>query len=241
MSRYPAAIWAPWTYIGPTGLAAYYRGLNRPTAAVLHVMQGQMSTVLRWAAEGYPYGSWHFSIGRDGTVYQHLDFEDGGYHAGVLPTQAAIHPPTWALWRGPSVNVNHHTLGVENEGFAGEPFTKAQAASNRDLCRWLAAELVVPLDRDHFPPHAVIDVVNRVNDFNTPALREEHYRFLLQEDDVTREEADRLAEANQVLTAGLREAHRFIEGVVPVLRQHMSDEAVLVAMAEQVLAPWKGQ
>ena len=188
MSRYPDAIWAPWKYLSPGGDAAYYFGQNRPVAVVLHVMQGWMTTVLSWTRLGYPHASWHFSVARDGRVYQHLDFADGGYHAGITDAQAASRPPLWRLWRGRGVNVNHYTIGVEHEGFAGEPFTPAQAAASRDLCRWLAAELGIPLDRDHFPPHAAIDTVNRVNDFNTPALREEHYQYLFEEDEMTPQE-----------------------------------------------------
>ena len=193
MSRYPAAQWAPWRYLAADGEPAFYRGENHPTAVVLHVMQGHMSTVLDWARTGYRFASWHYTVGLDGKVYQHLEHSDGGYQAGITDTQAAAHRPTWAMWRGPGVNVNRHTIGVEHEGFAGQPFTAAQSAASRDLCRWLAADLGTPLDRDHFPPHAVIDTVNRVNDFNTPALREAHYAYLFEEDEVTRAEFDALA------------------------------------------------
>ena len=192
-------IWKPWLYAGSSGAPAYYREQNRPVAVVLHIMQGHMATVLGWAATGYPHASWHFSVARDGTVYQHLDFADGGYHAGISDTQAASHPPTWPLWRGRGQNVNHYTIGVEHEGFAGQPFSEPQARASRDLCRWLAAELGIPLDRDHFPPHAVIALIDRANDFNTPALREPHYQYLFEEDTVT--EIEKLQLDNAILRA----------------------------------------
>ncbi len=206
MSRYPKAQWAPWLHRNPdaSGPPAYYRGQNRPAAVVLHVMQGHLGTARDWARSGYHNASWHFSVGRDGSVHQHLEFGDGGYHAGITDAQAAAHPPLWRLWRGRGVNVNHYTIGVEHEGFAGQPFTGAQAAASRDLCRWLAAELGIPLDRDHFPPHAAIDTVNRVNDFNTPALREAHYRYMLEEDDamgLTAEERRELDELKSFVAA----------------------------------------
>ena len=68
---------------------------------------------------------------------------------------------------------------MEHEGFAGTPFTTRQAEASRDLCRWLAAQLGVALDRAHFPAHAEIDRINRAQDFNPPHLREEHYAYLL--------------------------------------------------------------
>ena len=200
MSRYPAAQWAPWRYLAADGEPAFYRGQNGPAAVVLHVMAGHMSTVLGWASIGYRFASWHYSVGRDGKVYQHLEHSDGGYHAGITDTQAAARPPVWRLWRGLGVNVNRYTIGVEHEGFEGQPFTAAQSAASRDLCRWLAADLGIPLDRDHFPPHAVIDTVNRVNDFNTPALREAHYAYLFEEeDDMTPAEEARMKRLEDIV------------------------------------------
>lgn len=211
-TAYPAGISLPWLFTqGPAG-TSYYKNLNRPTAVVLHIMQGHMTTVRGWATTGHRGASWHYSVARDGRVFQHLRFEDGGVHAGIgrwLRDDAGRvvgenPPPAWALWRGWNENVNHYTIGVEHEGFAGQPFTGAQAAASRDLCRWLAAELGIPLDRDHFPPHAAIDTVNRVNDFNTPALREAHYRFLFEEDDamgLTAEERRELDELKSFVAA----------------------------------------
>ena len=187
MSIYPKAIWAPWKFIdNSNGAAAYYKGLNKPEAVVLHIMQGWMSTVLSWAETGYSKSSWHFSVARDGRVFQHLDFKDGGYHAGIAWNAPA---PTWPLWKGHGVNVNHYTIGIEHEGmYESGPMTDPQRAASRDLCRWLAKELGIPYDRDHFPPHADIDVVNRKNDFNTPRIRDAHYAFMFgaqtEEDDM---------------------------------------------------------
>ena len=188
--RYPAAAWVPWLYQGASGKPSYYAGQNKPVAVALHVMQGWMLTVRDWAKSGYPYASWHFSVGRDGMVYQHLALTDGGYHAGIAHERRdaggrifGYNPePVWPLWRGWAENVNHYTIGIEHEGMSGEPFTAAQAAASRKLCRWLATELGIPYDRDHFPPHADIALIDRPNDFNTPALREAHYQFMFEEE-----------------------------------------------------------
>ncbi len=176
--RYPRAEWVPWKPAAPDGRPTYFAGQNRPTAVVLHVMQGYQSTVRRWAQRGHFGVSWHYSIARDGSIMQHLEHSDGGYHAGITAAKAAADPPTWELWRGPGQNVNTYTLGIEHEGFAGEPFAPAQAKVSRELCRWLARQLDIPMDEAHFPPHAAIDLRDRPNDFNTPALRREFYDFL---------------------------------------------------------------
>ena len=180
--RCPFAEWVPWRPRSDSGRPTFYAGANRPAAVVLHIMQGYQRTARQWALEGHFGASWHYSIGRDGAVMQHLEHHDGGYHAGIAAAKAAAHPPPWRLWRGPAVNVNHYTIGVEHEGFAGIPFTPAQAETSRRLCRWLAAALDIPLDRDHFVAHADIDPRDRPNDFNTPPLRDAHYAFLFAED-----------------------------------------------------------
>ena len=190
MSRYPNAEWVPWKYnseYGPT----YYKGTNKPEAVVLHVMQGYLRTARTWAAQGHYGASWHFSVGVDGTVLQHLEFEDGGYHAGISVNSKK---PTWPLWKGHEVNVNNYTIGIEHEGFSGEGFPDAQRNASRDLCQWLARDLAFGFDRDHFPPHADIDIVNRPNDFAPPAQREEFYKFLFEEeDDMTPAEVEAIA------------------------------------------------
>lgn len=186
MNRYPKAKWVPWKPTSPDGQPTYWKGVCKPEAVVLHIMAGYADTALNWAQVGHYGASWHFTVGRNGSVMQHLELNDAGYHAGI-PSSAPA--PTWPLWRGVNENVNWYTIGIEHEGFPGASFTDAQAEASRELCRWLSQTLTIPLDREHFPPHADIDVVNRVNDFNTPALREEFYSFLLEDEMTTGERA----------------------------------------------------
>ena len=183
MSRYPRAEWVPWKWNSGEG-PTYYEGTNRPSAVVLHRMQGYIRTARAWALAGHYGASWHYSIGFDGEVLQHLDHEDGGYQAGVADTQTRIHPPTWPLWKGPGVNVNNYTIGIEMEGFAAQEHPEAQLVALKTLCEWLSVDLGgIPYVRERYPAHAEIDVINRVNDFNTPAIREEVYRYLFQEEE----------------------------------------------------------
>lgn len=189
--RYPAAEWVPWARASARGQPAYWKGLCKPAGVVLHVMAGYATTARQWAAEGYASASWHFTVARDGAVLQHLELNDAGYHAGIPSWNPT---PTWALWRGHAQNVNWYTIGIEHEGFPGEPFTAEQAAASKSLCRWLAATLGFPFERDRFPAHAEIDLLNRPNDFNTPVLREAHYHYLFdEENDMTPEQEAKLA------------------------------------------------
>lgn len=176
--RYPGAAWVPWQKTDPIGNITYWAGENKPVAVVLHIMAGYATTAREWAQTGHVGASWHFTIGRDGSVMQHLELSDAGWHAGISPEQGTADPPVWPLWRGNGENVNRYTIGVEHEGFPGTQFTPAQAATSKALCQWLADVLDVPYEINHFPPHAAIDIVNRVNDFNTPPLRDDHYGYL---------------------------------------------------------------
>jgi hypothetical protein len=228
MSRYPEAEWVPWRYLSDSGQPTYFKGINRPEAVVLHVMQGYMSTARQWAIVGHYGASWHFSVGRDGSVMQHLDFEDGGYHAGIGPTRPNGQPtpePTWALWKGWGPNVNTYTIGIEHEGFSGDGFTVEQQRASRDLCRWLAADLGVPYDRDHFPPHADIDLVNRANDFAPPDGREAHYQYMFEEESMTPEERAKLDAVYAALTGG-------VPGVIE--KWNENGNSVLVAYTDLV-------
>lgn len=160
----------------------YFRNMNRPVAVVLHIAAGWRSTAEAWAARGYPGASWHYFVCLDGTILHQLDHQHGGYHAGIgniRPNGTPNPKPTWPLWRGWGVNVNHYTIGIEHEGFG--PFTELQARASRDLCRWLAFYEGFPYDREHFPAHADIALIDRANDFGIPFDREAHYRFMFEE------------------------------------------------------------
>jgi len=231
--RYPAAEWVPWKAEDSLGRPTCYAGLNKPAAIVLHIMAGYASTARRWAVEGHFGASWHYTVARDGHVMQHLEHRDGGYHAGIAASQAAAAPPRWQLWRGPDDNVNHYTLGIEHEGFPGEPFPPAQAAASRGLCRWLSRELRIPLDRAHFPAHADIDIQNRPNDFNTPALREQFYAYLFEEEVMTEDHIRRIVreELDPVMASFTDERLRQVMAAREALRRLASHpDAALVAM-----------
>ncbi len=209
MTRCPFAEWAPWKYVSPNGQPTYYRDLNRPVAAVLHIMQGHLSTAREWARDGHFGASWHYSVGRDGTILQHLEHRDGGYHAGIAVFKAEQYPPRWALFKGAAINVNTYTIGIEHEGFAGQPWTDAQRASSKRLVHWLAELYGWPLDVAHFPPHADIDLRDRPDDFDTPPNRAAYYQFLFaqEEDEMTPQERARLERVERLVAGnGMKRA-----------------------------------
>ena len=173
-------LWA-WNPAAPP----YFANANKPIAVVLHIAAGWRRTAEEWAAAAHFGASWHYFVCLDGTILHQLGHEHGAYQAGIGPGRdgGGSNPaPTWPLWKGwNGPNVNNYTLGIEHEGFG--PFTPEQAASSRHLCRWLAQDLDFPYDRDHFPAHADIALIDRPNDFGIRFDREAHYRFMFQEED----------------------------------------------------------
>ncbi len=179
----------PWAY----GAGAYYRGTNTPIAVILHRQQGYKSTARQWALSGYTSASWHYTVGLDGSIMQHLAHSDGGYHAGINHEATGV--PTWPLWKGGLINVNKYTLGVECEGFAGDEWPRDQLASLKWLCQRLASDLSIPYDRLRFPPHADINIRDRVNDFDRPERRHIVYDYLFGEEDMPDPRVDKLIAA----------------------------------------------
>ena len=67
--------------------------------------------------------SWHFSILRDGTLYQHYEIEDICWHCGLPGDER----------RDTSLIGNITLVGEEHEGYAGEPLTLAAKTTTIQL------------------------------------------------------------------------------------------------------------
>lgn len=133
MTRIPWAIWKPapsWKrgYGGTTWIP-----LNQKEGEVKHSMVGSYA-----AAEarlmGPDQASWHFSVLKDGTVFQHYEIEDITWHCGLPGDER----------HDTSLIGNITLIGVEHEGGAvgnvSEPFTAPQLDSTVRLSvglRWL--------------------------------------------------------------------------------------------------------
>ena len=76
-------------------------------------------------------------------------------------------------------------------------------------------------------------MVNRVNDFNTPAIREEVYRYLFfEEEDMTPEQVAKLDAVYAALTGGVpgvleewnKQGNALIQGYTDILYPHISED-----------------
>lgn len=104
MTRVSGAEWYPGPVAGKTG---YSDGRRNSIAGIIaHSTEGSKQGLLNSSQS--PTGwSWHISNMKDGSLYQHYELEAVCYHAGNLVANEAL-------------------IGIENEGFVGEPLTEAQ-------------------------------------------------------------------------------------------------------------------
>ena len=120
---YPGAYQAP----GPAG-KVYPEG-NTVEGVVLHSMQGSYEGALTVLMDEsvtntnrYRAACWHFSILRDGSVFQHYPLDAAPFHAG-------------------NGTDNKRLIGVEHEGGPpgnlSEPLTEAQVTSGVALVLWI--------------------------------------------------------------------------------------------------------
>ena len=109
----------------------------------------------------YRAASWHFSIAKDGTVYQHYSLFETPFHAGSR----------W--W-------NNRLIGIEHEGGApgnlGEPLTEQQYAASTALVRWIASAGGWSVERSRLYAH------NQVTATSCPNGRMDWSRWMPQND-----------------------------------------------------------
>jgi hypothetical protein len=123
---YPSAIQRP----GPAGKV--WPDRNAQVGVILHSMEGSLAgayTVLDDVSltptGAYAAASWHFSVCKDGTVYQHYPIEASPFHAG-------------------NHDANRKLIGIEHEGGPpgnlGEELTEVQFQASYALCVWLGQQ-----------------------------------------------------------------------------------------------------
>lgn len=128
MAAYPAAVWRPGA-ASKTGYAG--SEVNAADGLVCHSMAGHAAGAMSVLDDPLRRASWHFSVLRDGSVWQHYDTLAVAWHCGSR------------AW-------NERTVGIEHEGGhdpADEPLTDPQLRASVALVRWLASEHGIPLRR----------------------------------------------------------------------------------------------
>ncbi len=148
-----------------------------PIAFVIHIMQGSLAGTDAWFANSASQVSSHFGIGKRGEVHQYVKIEDSAWHAGVVKN------PTWKLLKktllGTPINPNFYTIGIENEGMAGDPWTEEQMVSICEIIKQFRGDVII--SRDSIVSHHEItsykenmstwcdEIVKRINGVQTPS------------------------------------------------------------------------
>lgn len=128
MTAYPGAIAHP----GPSGKV--WGDVNRREGVILHSLEGQLAAGFA-QLDGLAQVSWHYTVDKFGTVYEHYPLTASPWHAGSHAQNARL-------------------IGVEHEGIAGEPLTVAQLVASVALTQWIAAQCGFPMTRhDHLLEH----------------------------------------------------------------------------------------
>ncbi|GIH02924.1 hypothetical protein Rhe02_09910 [Rhizocola hellebori] len=137
-------VWLPAVFGPVLGRPGEYKyaPANRPAQPrikyiVIHGTESSYESTIATAQNPSEPNSWHYSIrSGDGRVAQHLGLKDIGWHTGN-------HFISW------------HSIGIEHEGYAGEPgfYTEAMYRASATLVRHLARQFGIPLDRQHILGH----------------------------------------------------------------------------------------
>lgn len=92
-------------------------------------MEGSLAAAFAELDNPNRQASWHFSVVKDGRVYQHVDTDN-------------------ISWASGSQNANTRFWGIEHEGVVGQPLTPAQTAATTALMGWLLALKNLPAVRN---------------------------------------------------------------------------------------------
>lgn len=147
---------ATWVGAHSSNFARGRAGGWRPSAIVIHVMDGSLVGTDAWFNDPASRVSAHYGIGKDGTVHQYVKETDTAFHAGT------VEDPSWRSIRrnaeGRIINPNFYTIGIEHAGWGEKPapWPRAQLDSSLELARDIAARWDIPLDADHIVPHRMI-------------------------------------------------------------------------------------
>ena len=153
--------WMPGIERAPT--AAYSAHLTlTPIGICSHIMEGRQSTMLVWAKERPPVNkvSAHFTIGRNGKVYQHVPIDRWSWCQGRLDPG---HPPTWPDYRA-GVNPNSQLVSIEHEGVPAQKWTAKMLAASIRVQKWVCREWGITPSLDTIIGHRVIAPVSRADD-----------------------------------------------------------------------------
>lgn len=110
--------WLDWTIRRPgPPFKRYLETVNRQEGFVCHSVEGSLAAAFA-VLDGQRQASWHFTLDKDGTLYQHYQL-------------------TASCWASGSFEANSRYVAMESVGRAGEPLTPEQEATALTVWREL--------------------------------------------------------------------------------------------------------
>lgn len=138
--------WCPFAIRKPVPAHKYWVGNKGRDAVVMHVAEGNMSSMINWF-QGGSAATAHFGIGPDGALYQFVSAHDSAFGNGASYRSGRWHDPTgravrpaWAGLRASGENPNWYTISVEHAGYYQDTWSDAMDATNTKLLIWLAEQ-----------------------------------------------------------------------------------------------------
>lgn len=134
----PGAIWAP-------AAPGNFGPANRPVDEtidyiVIHDIEGSAESAVAWFQNPQAGTSAHYVVSsQTGQIWQQVKERDVAWHAG-------------------NRTINHHSVGIEHEGFAGRPgfYNPEEYETSARLVREITKRYNIPRDRTHIISHAEV-------------------------------------------------------------------------------------
>lgn len=126
----------------------------RPEAIVIHIAEGSLIGGYSWFNNPNSKVSSHYMVSKNGTIWQFVKLEDTAWHAG------GVSNPNWSHLKS-GVNPNLYTIGIEHEGFTGEPWSDAMYNATAELIGQLGRDWGIAVDREHIIGHYQINSTSR--------------------------------------------------------------------------------
>ena len=159
----------------PDGRAGYpdmAPGSMEIKGVVHHVISGYSKTLVNWMKTNTgPQISCHFTIARDGEIWQHASIFDATWHAGNVEEK-----PKWELYTG--ISPNRITCGIEFEGFSKDPVSygfdwlytpstpwpEQMIRSGIKITKWILEQHNLEANRNTIIGHHMLNSQNRAHD-----------------------------------------------------------------------------
>lgn len=134
-----------------------------PVAIVDHSAQGSESALQAWFGSLASAVSAHYSVAKDGRIYQHVSEDDAAWANGINPAKGAdyyrsdLSVPWIADLYRMHVNANLVTISIEHEGLSGQELTTAQYQSSLALHADIFRRHNWPLEWGRIVAHAQVN------------------------------------------------------------------------------------